>query len=92
MTYDPCDPDSGEPDDTCDLGWLNDGRPTLMTLGNAVQCWALCQKKRPVTFGLAALAFDTPVERIAEAVENHPWLFACDGGPLADREIEHEGY
>ena len=82
-----------EPDlSESELGYQPDGRPTLMTLANAVQCWALSQGRREVTFGEAALAFNIAPERVAQAVELHCWLFTLDTDrPLVERRIGHEG-
>ena len=75
-----------------ELGYQPGGRPTLMTLANAVQCWALSQGRREVTFGEAALAFNITPERVSQAVELHCWLFTLDTDrPVAERRIEHEG-
>lgn len=52
---------------------------------NAVQCWALCQR-RDVTVNEACLSFNCSPMLIREAVEHHPWMRL---GP--DDTIEHDG-
>lgn len=98
------DEDREEPDDECDLGFLNDGRPTKMHLGNAIQVIVHCRtcsypggdpeaKDKHVTVRQVAQFLNTPEERIAEAVECHPWLFLSrdEGEPLGDAWIEEDG-
>jgi hypothetical protein len=72
--------------------------PTLKTLSNAIQCWALqndCaryadnRKHRGMTVQEAALAFAVPVERVLAAVEWHYWMFLEGEGATAT--IMHEG-
>lgn len=76
----------------------DDNGPTLRTLANAIQCWALqndCaryaeNKKHPgMTVAEAAMAFCVPVERVQAAVDWHYWMFTTGAGPEA--VIEHEG-
>ncbi len=78
--------------DDWEVGYQPDGSPTLATLSNAVQCWALLQlyaTDTTVTVGAAALAFCIPPARVAAAVEWHAWMFLGGDGPNAT--IEHEG-
>ena len=81
--------------DEGELGFKDDGSPTLATLSNAIQCWAMLQEQdrpaRDVTVGDAAMAFCLPPERIAAAVEHHYWMFLAGEGPLQTRTIEHDG-
>ena len=72
-------------------GFHPDGRPTLDYLSNAIQVWALAQNRALVTVGEAALAFNLPPSRIAEAVEWHYWMFLSGAGDLHLQAIEHEG-
>jgi hypothetical protein len=67
-----------------------DGTPSPGLLGVAVQVWSAMHPDK-VTIGDAAQAFHTTAEVIAEAVEEHYWLFTTGKGPLADRLIQHEG-
>lgn len=97
--------DRQEPDDESELGFLNDGRPTKMHLANAVQVYVHCRRMSypgsvdtadmnpPVTVREVAEAFRTPAERIAAAVEAHPWLFLSRGGHdhLLDAYVEEDG-
>ena len=65
-----------------------------LDFANKVQAWSLTRRKTRGdygTFGQAADAFKVPVERIAQAVEDHYWMFTQDDGPLAEREIDHDG-
>ena len=78
--------------DETDLGFHEDGRPTLLTLANAIQVWSLSQNRTQVTFGEVALSFLITPDRVAEAVFVHPWLFTMDDDrAVADRRLEHEG-
>lgn len=66
----------------------------LDAFASKVQAWSLTRQKTHGsygTFGQAAEAMKVPVERIAEAVDWHYWMFSHDDGPLADREIDHDG-
>jgi len=66
----------------------------LLDFANVVQAWSLTRRQTHRsygTFGQAAAALNVPIERIAEAVEAHYWMFSHDDGPLADREIDHDG-
>lgn len=66
----------------------------LLDFANEVQAWSLTRHKTHGSYGTfeqAAMALNVPVERIAEAVEEHYWMFTLDGGPLEDREIDHDG-
>lgn len=85
--------DFDAPAEEYEEGFLADGRPTLCTLSNAVQCWSSLQAEKPVTIGRAAEAFNTPADRIKAAVDWHPWLFASGlrDEALIDWTIEHEG-
>lgn len=63
----------------------------LLDFANLVQKWAL-RVKGDATFGRAAERFKVPVERIAQAVVAHYWMFTLDGDRApAERRIEHEG-
>jgi hypothetical protein len=63
----------------------------LLDFANRVQRWSF-RVKGDATFGRAAERFKVPVERIADAVSAHYWMFTLDDGrPLAERRIEHEG-
>lgn len=65
-----------------------------LDFANKVQAWSLTRRTTRGdygTFGQAAEAFKVPVERIAQAVDDHYWMFTQDGGPLAEREIDHDG-
>ena len=71
-----------------------DAHYALLNFANEVQAWSLTRRKTPGsygTFGQAAKALNVSVERIAEAVEEHYWMFSHDTGPLEDREIDHDG-
>lgn len=67
----------------------------LLEFANDVQRWSLHGTRRIPrygTFGQAAKHFGVPVERIADAVEAHYWMFTPDKDlPIEDREIDHEG-
>lgn len=67
----------------------------LLTFANRVQSWSWRGRGRRGhygTFGQAAAYLDVPVERIADAVGAHYWLFSLDyDRPLAERRIDHEG-
>lgn len=68
----------------------------LLDFANLVQRWSIRGRRRKGwrygTFAQAAKHFGVPLERIADAVEAHYWLFTPDTGqPLADRRIDHEG-
>ena len=73
--------------------------PTLSTLANAIQCWALLndeqrrQERREahegMTAGEAAIAFAVPLQRAVQAVEWHYWMFLSGEG--SEAIIEHEG-
>lgn len=74
--------------------FLSEEDRALMDFANEVQAWSLTRRKTHRnygTFGQAAEALKVPVERIAEAVEQHYWMFTHDDGPLAEREIDHDG-
>lgn len=63
----------------------------LLDFANGVQKWSL-RVKGDATFGRAAERFKVPVERIADAVTAHYWMFTHDTDrPLAERRIEHDG-
>lgn len=65
-----------------------------LDFANQVQAWSLTRRKTRGdygTFGQAAEAFRVSAERIAKAVEDHYWMFTMDDGPLAEREIDHDG-
>lgn len=92
-----------ETNDDLDFGYGDNG-PTLPTLGAAIQCWSLTnitarsKDSAPTvpftnwpTIGDAALAFCLPVDRIKQAVDWHPWMFATGDGADAELAIEHEG-
>ncbi|MEX2629526.1 MAG: hypothetical protein WD341_06260 [Tistlia sp.] len=70
---------------------LDDGRPGAGLFANAVQVWAL-EQRRTVTVRDAAEVFNCPDAMICEAIEDHPWMFV--EGPDDDptkQTIEHEG-
>lgn len=66
----------------------------LLRFANRVQSWSFGDgsSDRQTTFGDAAAHFNVPVQRIADAVEAHYWMFTTDEDrPLAERRIDHEG-
>lgn len=68
----------------------------LLTFANRVQRWSLRGYLRRATrfgtFAQAAKGLDVPIERIADAVGAHYWMFTSDYDlPLAERHIDHEG-
>jgi len=67
----------------------------LADFANQVQAWSIqygLTHTHYGTFGDAASALKVSVERIAEAVEWHYWMFTHDTDePLAMRRIEHDG-
>ena len=65
-----------------------------LDFANKVQAWSLTRRKTQGdcgTFGQAAEAFKVSVQRIAQAVDDHYWMFTMDEGPLSEREIDHDG-
>lgn len=73
--------------------WTQDDQE-LADFSNELQAWSLTRQKTHGsygTFGDAASALGVSVDRIAEAVEWHYWMFCHDTGPLAAREIDHDG-
>lgn len=79
------------PKDDSDLGYWPDGRPTLITLGNALLCWISLQH-RPVSVPEAAITFNLPPAKIDEAVEFHPFLLLGGTSQTGERLIEMDGY
>lgn len=67
----------------------------LAEFSNKVQAWSVARLERGLsagTFGDAASALRVSVQQIADAVEQHYWMFTSDTDlPLAQRLIEHEG-
>ena len=67
----------------------------LLQFANRVQSWSWRgrrQRGHYGTFGQAAAYLGVPVERIADAVGAHYWLFSNDyDRPLSERRIDHEG-
>ena len=67
----------------------------LLTFANRVQSWSWRGRRLRGsygTFGQAAAKLKVSVERIADAVGAHYWLFTLDYDlPLAERRIDHEG-
>lgn len=69
----------------------------LLEFANDVQRWSIRGYGRRKgwrfgTFGQAAKHFNVPVERIADAVAAHYWMFCNDtDSPLAERRIDHDG-
>lgn len=69
----------------------NTGRPGISLVANAIQFWAI-QQKKPPTVREAALTFNCDDQMIRQAVEFHYWMFVT--GPDDDPSkqiIEHEG-
>ncbi|AMK19346.1 hypothetical protein K663_14840 [Sphingobium sp. MI1205] len=67
---------------------------TKPALGRAIQVWSGLQDQgwADQTVGAAALAFHLSPALIAEAVEDHPWMFlGGDRADLAAMTIEHDG-
>lgn len=63
----------------------------LLEFANDVQAWAF-ERDGDTTFGQAANHFALPIERIADAVTAHYWMYTPDRDrPLSERRIEHEG-
>lgn len=68
----------------------------LLIFANRVQSWSIRgagrRKTHYGTFAQAAKALGVSVERIADAVGAHYWMFTPDYDlPLAERHIDHDG-
>ncbi len=76
-----------------DLGFGQDGLPTIASLANAIQVWSILQIKQPVTVGEAAQAFNVPAARVQRAVRFHHFMYLerGAGGATDDQIICHEG-
>lgn len=73
------------PDEECEAGI------SRTQFANAVSTWVWMQQ-RPITVAAAALSFNTTPELIAQAVEDHYWMFlGGDATKPLDRTIEHDG-
>lgn len=79
-------------DDTDDDG---SGRPGIMLAANAISFWLGMRGRDdpPSTVGLVAQVFNMPEEAVAQAVDEHPWMFLGGPmtGPVGDRVIEADG-
>lgn len=63
----------------------------LLEFANDVQAWSF-ERNGDTTFGEAASHFAESVDRIADAVTAHYWMYTPDRDrPLSERRIEHEG-
>jgi len=71
----------------------NDPGIHIGQLGAAIAAWSWMQDgETPQTVAAAAATFNTTIEIVRRAVEEHPWTFLC--GPSDNRAaqtIEHDG-
>lgn len=78
-------------DESPDEWDVETGKPGIAHVANAIQFWAI-QQKKPPTVREAALAFNCDDQMIKLAVEWHYWMYIS--GPDDDPSkqiIEHEG-
>lgn len=70
---------------------ITTGAPGIGAFANALQMWAINQR-RPVSVAAAAVIFNFEIHRVIEAVEWHPYMLLS--GPHDDYTrlmIEHDG-
>lgn len=72
--------------------WQEDGEtPAVGLLATAVQVYTVMSGPHSRTVRHVADIFNTTSQKIAEAVEHHPWMLLVGDGPVEQMTIEHDG-